>query len=255
MKLLVTTMVRNEEKIIPYFIHHYKDIADLILMVDHESTDNTVKIAKETADKLKVKLDVISLKNEGYDDTLLKNAKEGLYKNFRSQFDVVIIADADEFWHNKDGTRLMIQEYWNIKKDNLVIKPFGYQMIHDSFPVYEDKPMIELIRKGSEDKGFDKPLCFSTSLDLHGMMGMHVAYHYDQKGRVVNPMLTDFKLLHYKFLGLEHRIERVKNSANNLSQHGKDLLAKGIAIQFECNETNLTNEFEHWKTKAVDVDI
>jgi hypothetical protein len=32
-------------------------------------------------------------------------------------------------------------------------------------------------------------------------------------------------------------------------------LAKGIAIQFECNEENLTNEFKHWQEKAKDVDI
>jgi hypothetical protein len=255
MKLATITMVRNEEKIIPYFIHHYHKIVDMIAIIDHSSTDKTVEVARETASKLGVPIHIEIMPNNGYDDTLLKTVKENMYKG-ATNLDAVIVADADEFWHHKEGTRDIIEWYWKTHGGLFVIKPEGYQMVHDLFPAYSGTPMIELVKKGSPDSGFDKPLCFTTNLHLHGMMGMHVAYHYTDKGQVVAPIIgSGMKLLHYKFLGLEHRIERVKNSANNLSQHGKDLLAKGIAIQFECNEENLTNEFKHWQEKAKDVDI
>ena len=73
MKVLVTTLVRNEERIIPYFIHHYSDIADKIVLVDHESDDATVELAQERASSLNVDLDVYTLQNNGYDEVMLKN--------------------------------------------------------------------------------------------------------------------------------------------------------------------------------------
>jgi glycosyltransferase involved in cell wall biosynthesis len=255
MKLAVITFCRNEEKIIPYFIHHYSNIADLIILLDHESTDDTKKIAAETAKKLGVKLHIETVPNNGYDDVLLKDIKEKSYKPLRNiGFDVAIVCDADEFWHHTDGTREVIKRLFNQRLTTLVIQPEGYQMVASSFPEYTGKPLIEIVKDGSPDEGFNKPLCFHTAIELHGMMGMHRAYHYLNNDPVLPIRGSGMKLLHYKFLGLEHRIERIKNSANNLSPVGKDLLAKGIGIQFECNEVNLTNEFNSWKDKAKPVE-
>lgn len=255
MKLAVVTFCRNEEKIIPYFIHHYSTIADLIILLDHQSTDNTIKVAVETAKKLNVKIHVESIPNNGYDDILLKDIKEKSYKPLRNiGFDVAIVCDADEFWFHSDGTREVIKTLFSQRLHNLVIQPEGYQMVSSSFPEYSGVPLTSLVKDGSPDQGFDKPLCFHTSIDLHGMMGMHKAYHYINGYPVLPIRGSGMKLLHYKFLGLEHRIERIKNSANNLSPAGKELLAKGIGIQFECNETNLTNEFNSWKEKAKPVE-
>jgi len=69
MKILVTTLARNEENIIPYFVHHYFDIADKIIIVDHQSTDNTIHEALKTYNGLvlkygqKCELEILKMKN------------------------------------------------------------------------------------------------------------------------------------------------------------------------------------------------
>lgn len=250
MKLLVMTLARNEEKIIPYFIHHYKDIADRIILVDHESTDNTVKIAQETSQKLKVPVSIFTLKNDGYDDILLKQFKENFYKNFRNDFDVVLICDTDEFWHHKDGTRNAILKCYENKP--FVIKPNGYQMVSKDFPQYDGNKLIDKVNEGARDTGFDKSLCFSISLNLNGQLGMHNVTFNDKFNLIID---SDIKLLHYKFLGIDHRIERIRNSANNLSETGKLMLSNGIAVQFKASNEQLINEFNNWYDKKQKIDI
>jgi glycosyltransferase involved in cell wall biosynthesis len=250
MKLLVITLARNEEKIIPYFIHHYKDIADHIILVDHESTDNTVKIAQETSEKLKASVSIFTLKNDGYDDILLKQFKENFYKNFRDNFDVILICDTDEFWHHKDGTRNAILKCY--EKKPFVIQPNGYHMISDDFPEYDGIKLTDKINEGARAEGFDKCLCFSTSLNLNGQYGMHYVNFFENHNLIKD---SNIKLLHYKFLGLKHRIERIRNSKNNLSNIGEQMLSNGIAAQLGSTDEQLEQEFNNWYDKKQKIDI
>lgn len=254
MKLLVITLARNEEKIIPYFIHHYKNIADEIVLVDHESTDNTVDIAKNISLKLNIPLSVFKLKNEGYDEILLKQFKENFYKYFRKNFDVVLVCDTDEFWHHKDGTREAILKCYANKP--FVIKPEAYQMVSDNFINYSGVGLTELVKKGARDPVFDKPLCFSINLNIVGCMGMHYADLYDENNKIINQISdSGIKLLHYKLLGSDYRIERIRNVTNNLNDVQRKLMTVGIGSQFECNEKNLKEDYDKWKSKSHDIEI
>ena len=244
MNVVVTTLARNEEKIIPYFIHHYASIADVICIYDHESTDNSMAIAQELAHKLNVELRILTVPNNGFDDHLSKTVKENAYKDYRSPDTIAITVDADELIHHPKGTRERLLRLHEQHGSQLAIKPKGYQLVTSTFPEYHGSPITEVIKEGTRDEGFDKAACFSSELDLTMGYGMHVSKH--SKDGIVATQLenTGFMLLHCKFLGADHRIERNQASATNLSELGKKLLAGGVGIQFKASEEGLRGEYQ-----------
>ena len=261
MKLVVITMARNEEKIIPHFIKHYSDIADKIIVVDHRSEDSTIKTAEKTAEELGVNLEIKLLANKGFNEDMKKSVFQSVSKACRDEFDVAIVVDTDEFWHFRKGhTRGAIEALWNVLGDNLAIKPEGYHMVSDSFPEYTGVKLVDIIKGGARDERFDKPGCFSTKLDLIAGPGMHWALHtIEIDSKLLKAKLIEnsgLKLLHYKHLGLQHRIERVKDVANNLDEQGKEQLEKGVgAHPLAWTEDQLKEEYEQFKERMEVLDI
>lgn len=261
MKLVVITMARNEEKIIPHFIKHYSDIADKIIVVDHRSEDSTIKTAQKTAEELGVNLEIKLLANKGFNEDMKKSVFQSVSKACRDEFDVAIVVDTDEFWHFRKGhTRGAIEALWNVVGDNLAIKPEGYHMISDSFPEYTGVKLVDIIKRGTRDERFDKPGCFSTKLDLIAGPGMHWALHtIEVDSKLMKVKLIEnsgLKLLHYKHLGLEHRIERVTDVANNLDELGKEQLKKGIgAHPLAWTKEQLEEEYNQFKERMKVLDI
>tara|TARA_R100000005_G_C4990745_1_gene198180 strand:+ start:30 stop:797 length:768 start_codon:yes stop_codon:yes gene_type:complete len=245
MKVLVTTLVRNEERIIPYFIHHYSDIADKIVLIDHESTDQTVQTALRVAEDTGVDLEVFTMRNDGYDEVMLKNVKEGAYHKFKDNFDIVIVVDADEFLHHPDGTRSRLREVHDSNKE-FVIKPTGYQMVSKTFPVYSGSKLTDLITEGTYSEGFSKKCCFTADLQLRIAFGMHLSEHYNQNNELVESMDNlGFMMLHYKLIDLEYRIERIRDTRENLSQLGRDMLSQGISKQIGFERERLEEEYNN----------
>tara|TARA_R100001509_G_C4821443_1_gene199972 strand:- start:57 stop:824 length:768 start_codon:yes stop_codon:yes gene_type:complete len=245
MKVLVTTLVRNEERIIPYFIHHYSDIADKIVLVDHESNDATVELAQERASSLNVDLDVYTLQNNGYDEVMLKNVKEGVYRKYREDFDVIIVVDADEFLHHPDGTRANIDRIFHENKQ-FVVKPKGYQMVSKKLPEYSGVKLTELIDEGVFSEGFSKKCCFTSDLNLSIAYGMHISEHFDSCNNKVAPLEgTGFMMLHYKYVELQHRIDSITKTRENLSDVGKQMLLHGINKQFLASDEDLIDDFNN----------
>ncbi|MAC34541.1 MAG: hypothetical protein CME38_13195 [Haliea sp.] len=243
MKVLVTTLVRNEERIIPYFIHHYADIADKIVLCDHESTDNTVKVARQCADSHKVDLEVHTIKNNGYDEVLLKNVKENVYRHYREEFDIAIVVDADEFVHHPEGSRQNLQKLYE-KHRSFVVKPKGYQMVSKVFPEYSGVKLTEIITEGAPSEGFSKKGCFTCDLNMSIAFGMHLSEHFDSEDQRVEPLEdSGFYMLHYKYIELEHRIESINKTKNNLSAVGREMVKHGINKQFLATEEKLTEDF------------
>lgn len=245
MKILVTTLVRNEERIIPYFIHHYSDIADKIVLIDHESSDKTVEVAKKVSEDTGVSLDVFTMRNDGYDEVMLKNVKENAYKSFRSDFDVIIVVDADEFFHHPQGTRDRLEEVLG-KHEKFAIKPYGYQMVSKSFPEYSGVKLTDIITEGAPSEAFSKKSCFSSNLNLSIAFGMHISEHYDDLNQKITALEgSGFMLLHYKYINVDHRIESIKKTKRNLSQLGHEMLKVGINKQFLASEEKLIEDFNN----------
>lgn len=255
MKVLVTTLARNEERIIPYFIHHYSDIADKIVLIDHESTDKTVEVAKKVAEDTGVSLDVFTMRNDGYDEVMLKNVKENAYKSYRGDFDVVIVVDADEFFHHPKGTRLELEKVFNLN-EKFVIKPTGYQMVSKTFPKYSGSKLTNIISEGTYSEGFSKKCCFSADLILNMSFGMHLSEHYTQANELIKPIDgLGFMMLHYKMIDLDYRVERIMDTRSNLSQLGHDMLAQGISKQIGFERSRLEQEYNDQYEQRQSLDL
>lgn len=248
MKIVVVTLARNEEKIIPYFINHYAKIADKIVVFDHESTDKTVDIARQTASDLSVELEILTHKNNGYDEYMLSHFKENAYKLFPS-YDVALVVDADEFFYHPDGTRQQLEKL----NHNFVVKPQGYQMVSESFPRYTGVSLTELVKDGFRDAPFDKKCAFSSNLVLKISMGMHESAHFDGVDLVPPQSDLGFMLLHYKLLGEDHRAERIKSAFDNITEAGLELAKNGISVQLTRDRDNLKQDFDRQYAKKARV--
>lgn len=250
MKIVVVSIIRNEEKIIPHFLKHYSQIADLIVLVDNHSTDRTIEIALELSKKHNIQLGLLKTEHPGYSETIRKNIFDNFYKQswIREEYDIVIIADADELLYHPRGTRQEIEKLYNIHKNKTVIKPHGYQMFSDTFPTESDKSIIEQVNTGHRYEGLDKICCFSSKLNINSGFGMHVSWFFDENNNeIIEIPNQGFLLLHYKFLGFDHRLERVKALRDNLSALGSLELEHGINVQLKATEEVLRKEYENTK--------
>lgn len=244
MKLTVATMARNEEKFIPYFIHHYSDIADEIVLIDNESTDNTAKIAHEMCSKFKVPLVYKYLQTNGFNESIKLNVYKAIQKNeLNTNSDWYILVDCDELIHYKDGSlKQKIEEYYD--NGYLFIKPKGYQMSEESFPIYSNSKITETCKMGTRDEGFDKPVIVHKDLLWEPSLGCHLANGFINGIPVLPKITEDIFLLHYKLLSSQYRIDRIREFSSNLDQTGHKMLDAGINIQLKATDEVLNSDFE-----------
>ena len=259
MKVLVVTMCKNEEKIMPFFIQHYSEIADTILLVDNGSTDNTISIARDLGNKLDTHVVVLNLDTSGFSESLKKNVYETAYRHemFIGQYDLSIVVDTDEFLYHPHGTRKQLEIYNKKYKNNLVIKPKGYDMVSDTYPVYNGESILNQVNEGTRSHGFDKCNCFSSNLILQASMGMHYSSHFNPKTKsIVRPKTNKgFFLLHFKTLGRYNRIERQKNMRDNLNDLGKLETQKGINSHLLVSDKELLDYADHIKANSSKLDF
>ena len=62
-KTTCLTNIYNEEYLLPFWLHHHKDMFDDIIIVDYRSTDNSVEICKKICPNCKI----ITTRNESFD--------------------------------------------------------------------------------------------------------------------------------------------------------------------------------------------
>ncbi len=94
-KIAVITMVKNEADIIESFARHALAYADVLLVVDHKSTDDTRKILEALRQEgLAIKIDTFE-KNGYFQSEVMSGL---LYRAIEEEnADIVVAADADEF--------------------------------------------------------------------------------------------------------------------------------------------------------------
>lgn len=63
MKTTLLTNVFNEEYLLPFWLHHHKDMFDDIIIIDYRSTDNSIEICKSICPNCKI----IETRNEYFD--------------------------------------------------------------------------------------------------------------------------------------------------------------------------------------------
>lgn len=241
--LTVATMARNEEKIMPYFIRHYADIVDQIVIIDNDSTDKTEEIAKNLCKDLGVKLHYLKLKTGGFNDAMKLSIFKSIQQGEIVPSDWYIIVDTDELIHDKSGD-LKETLYKCYEDGYLYLKPTGYQMSEPEFPIYDGRKITDRCKMGCRDKGFDKPVVVHKSLTWHPLAGCHIAYGYSGVTPVEPFTKHEVLMLHYKFMGFDHRLERVRHVRDRLDSQGKQLLNSGIGTHTIVADEVLKEEYD-----------
>lgn len=89
----LATIVKNEEDIIETFVRYHISIFDQIIIVDHDSTDNT----REILNKLKIEFDKIKIIDEKSIWHIQSQISTKLLNEFGQNSDWFVFLDADEF--------------------------------------------------------------------------------------------------------------------------------------------------------------
>lgn len=221
----------NEEKLIQHTINHYKTFCNKITIIDNESTDNTLEIARKNNINIKQYNTNNKLQDSAY--VYLKN---NVWK--QSTADFVVVCDMDEYLYHPD----LINQLKEAKKNGVgVFQTEGYNMVTQSFPEDYFTLLTIQIKTGVRATNFDKLIIFSPNIMeemLYGP-GAHTCnpLYKRNASRVTHPI--KLKLLHYKYLGIDYLIDKHAKYASRLSEYNKKNnfggeYLHGSAHVFEC---------------------
>jgi len=202
MNIHVHSIVWNEEVLLPYFLRHYTQFADVFIANDH-STDNTVKIAESHP-----RTTVIDFPHKrGLNEKDFSKYFEDAYKEHSREADWVICVDADEFVYHPQIAK-------HLSQLEGVIRPAGYNMLDNRLPRKNGQIYDELFM-GVRSRSYDKPVVFQPHLDIKFEDGRH---------RIQTDVKVQRKgllMLHYRYLSREYFQDRTTAVFSRMDVSGR----------------------------------
>lgn len=199
MKIQLHALCFNEKPLSEYFIKHYDNICDSIVIHDNMSTDGCDEILATNKKVIIEKYDSnLCIDNYKYIDI-----KNNSWKKYRKEYDWMIICDFDEFLYHPN----LIAMLEKFKEEGVSIPSMvGFEMISLEFPTYENKQIYEKMQRGWKSSLFSKNIIFDPKLidDINYCIGAHYIYPTG----VVKYSDEELFLLHYKYLGYDYCIEK-----------------------------------------------
>ena len=197
----------NEEKILPYFLKYYEQFVDRIIVIDNESTDNSIKLIKENP---KTVIETYKTNSQIRDDAYIE-IKNNVWK--KSTADIVIVCDMDEFLYHPN-LKQYIQDFHD--SEYSVVHPVGYDMITNDFNFDYSKQLTELVTEGYVNHYFDKMVMFKRQ-SIQSINYGYGCHYAAPNGSVKIKDSDDLKLLHFKRLGREYYISKMESYKNRVS--------------------------------------
>lgn len=220
----------NEEKIMPFFLKHYSKFCSQITIFDNHSTDRTIEIIENFAKTFPVEL-ILYDTNNTLDDSAYLSIKNNCWK--KSKADYVIVVDSDEFVYHENIKKFIID---NPKS---IYKPKGYDMVSDIFPTGDD---ILQIKTGKYSVNYSKLALFNPKevLEINYNLGCHTANPTlkERCGEIKEE--NDLKLLHYKNLSFDYRINKHTEYMKRFSEFNK---STGSGIHYFFDKSKQHEEF------------
>ena len=220
------TLCWNEEKLLPFFLDHYRDKVDAIFVYDNGSTDRSLEILAAEPHVTVTHFDTPP------DSFVFEELRlsEAMWQASRGVADWVVILDIDEF--------LVVPDFRGYLKTMTeagvtAIRTVGFDMVSLTFPQPEPN-LPEQITRGFRAVANDKPCIFNPQaiLRTNFTLGRHGA---NPEGKVVWPERREMLLLHYKTLGWDYYMERMQILASGLKP--KDIeLGLGAHYLFSLQE-------------------
>lgn len=197
----VYTSVRDEEHIMPFFLRHYMDYADKVIVQDCGSKDRTKQIVKNAGAEL------YDSGEWGMDEGRRRDEANALVLSLVGKCRWVACVDADEFILGDFD-----KAFESAEEDKCdVIHCMGYTMLAPEFPKDDGKSQIYDICYMGIQAGAEKPCVAKTGSRFLWSLGKHFI---DSPGTRIS--LSGLALLHYRYLGYEYTKSRsAKNYANS----------------------------------------
>lgn len=196
--------MRNEIRILPFFIRHYSAFSDQIHLFDDGSDDGSAELA--TAHP-KVTVHPIS---GGLDEAALLELAHESYPMARGKADWCMWPDIDEFvYHPRISTCL--QCYDSMGCD--MVRPAGFNLVGRGLPTDDGVRQIwELLRTGVPAPVYSKPIVFKPDAEIQWGTGKHSVHRapltINPWGNLYVPDSWRLRLLHYRYLGREYTHSR-----------------------------------------------
>lgn len=230
MKIDLYTPVRNEEKLMPYFLRHYSTFVDRIFIIDDKSTDKTVEIAKRNS-----RVRILRPNYSSFDEIVRNTYFEDAYKKYsRDNADWVIYVDGDEFVYHSNILKVLETQK---KKGEKLIKTTGYAMFSEKFPTTSGQ-IYEECNRGVRQRRYDKVIIFNPDIDLVFTDGRHSPPF----SRSVEFCRCGIVLLHYKYLSRDFIKKRWDCGMRCYSEE-----------QVNLNIRNDLSNLEKWSKSAIKV--
>lgn len=222
MKIGCFVVCYNEEKILPHFIKYYSQFCDDIYILDNNSTDKSVGLAKQYGCK------VISWTNVNINENKYVELKNNAYKEYRHLYDYIIVCDCDEFIYHENLIEYISTTNYDI------YKCVGYEMCCDDFS-YQDSD-IKTVVIGSRNHSFDKCVLFKSNIDINYNVGAHSCNNITTESLI--------ELRHMKYINLENVKVRYKEMSARLSEINKK---NGWGYHYSWSDNQI--EDYYFKTK------
>ena len=189
----------NEERLLPFFFHHYDPFVTHYFIFDHDSTDRSRQI-------LKAHPHVTLGKFEARGDSYISSARDfynHTWKQSRGCADWVVICNIDEHLEHPDFAGLFDRAR---NSGATIFASEGFEMIMASFPK-EIAPLREQTRHGWRSGDLNKASIFDPSAirEINYGTGRHAC---NPRGCIVWSA-EQVRLLHYKYLGLDYVQQRI----------------------------------------------
>jgi glycosyltransferase involved in cell wall biosynthesis len=262
MKVWAYVLVWNEELMLPYYLKHYSQFCDKIIIYDNMSTDSTCDIAREYGNQV----EIIPFETNGeFNDYTHIELKRKSIQHAKGQADFIILTDCDEFVYHTD-----LKSFLSQNQNCSVFYPAGFQMASDDFPYDLPGQLYDYVQWGEPNPWYVKPMIVNLNLidDLEWVEGAHelelsydLGEFYHPVPKDIRPMgeylghqwgrwqklfeiLDDFnreplKMLHYKFLGEKYVTDRynqymvkmsAKNHENSVGMHYQEAIDNGTVL-------------------------
>jgi glycosyltransferase involved in cell wall biosynthesis len=239
MTINLYTFLYNEEHILPYFLKHYSQYVNKIVVYNNQSTDNSIQILNDWKE-CEIEIREFNTDNH-YDEQTQMDLKNNCWKGDDS--DYVIVCDMDELLYHPN-----LGEF--IKKQGLVdyFTPTGYHMIGEEIPTDYTKQIYEIIKNGTPDNQYNKNVLFKRSniTETNYSPGAHRS-KFNGTTNLINCEDQDLKLLHYKWLSPEYVADKHIHYGERRSQ---DTINKGWGVHYGLTRDKILNDFNKLKEQS-----
>ncbi len=190
MKIDVFAVCYNEERLLPYFLRHYSQFAN-ICIYDNYSTDNSIAIM----DKAGIKHIEFNSDNEFREDIMV-DVRNNCWKE--SKADWVMIVDIDEFIYHQDIIQILSVV------SGTVIMPRMFNMYADVFPETEGQ-IYDEVKMGIDMQG---KMSIFRPVEIKSMNYDAGCHNANPEGNFILNIQSGILSLHFKYLSPEYLIWR-----------------------------------------------